>query len=285
MSKAHAFPITAATVLVAAVIAGSVSGAVSPTAAIQPPASIASSGTLRLCVDVSYPPAEYYAKNGSTPLGTDIAMSQQIGRLFGVKVQFVNTPFSSIIAALLAKKCDAVVSALTDTPERRKQVAFVDYLKVNSAFLVTPGNPKGIHKIGDLCGKAIAIISGENWQPFLEKQSATCSTQGKGKVTISTLNTFADELQQLGLHRVDAIATSTVNGAYIVTQKATKGKVELAKPNVAYSSGAWGIALNKSDVALKAALVKAIRSLNASGGMRKIFVANHLADAYVPAKP
>lgn len=283
MTWARAFPV----VLVAAVAAMTASGssAVNPTATIKPPAAIASSGTLRICVDISYPPAEYYASNGSTPLGTDIGMSQQIAKLFGVKVQFVKTPFSSIIPALLTKKCDAVISALTDTAERRKQVAFVDYLKVNSAFLVAPGNPKGIHKIGDLCGRGIAIISGENWGPFLEKQKSTCSKQGKGTLTISTFNTFADELQQLTLHRVDAIATSTVNGAYIVTQKATKGKVELAKPNVPYSTGAWGIAVPKGNSALKAALTKAVRKLNSSGAMRKIFVANHLPDAYVPANP
>ena len=284
MSRSHAFPVVlAVTAAVTAVIASVASGATNAT--VKPPAAIASSGTIRLCVDISYPPAEYYAPNGSTPLGTDIAMSKQIGKLFGVKVQFVKTPFSSIIAALQAKKCDAVVSALTDTPERRKQVAFVDYLKVNSAFLVAPGNPKAIHKIGDLCGKSIAIISGENWQTFLEKQSTTCKNQGKDSVTISTFNTFADELQQLNLRRVDAIATSTVNGAYIVAQKANKGKVELAKPNIPYSSAAWGIALNKSDRELRSAFVKAIRKMNATGAMRKIFVANKLADAYVPANP
>lgn len=287
MSRAR-FPVVVAAIvaLVAALLSASSHAAGTRGAAkIAPPASIAKRGALQVCVDISYPPAEYYASNGSTPLGTDINMAQQIAKLFGVKAQFVKTPFATIIPALETKKCDVVVSALTDTALRRKQVAFVDYLKVNSAFLVPPGNPKNIHKIGDLCGKAIAIITGENWKPFLQAQSAKCSSANQSAVTITEFNTFADELQQLGLGRVDAIATSTVNGAYIVKQPANKGKVELATPNVPYSSGAWGMAVTKSNVALKAALAKAVRQLNKSGAMRKIFIANGLAAAYGPANP
>ena len=50
----------------------------------------------------------------------------------GVKASFKNTTFDSIIAALKAKKCDAVISGMNDNAARRKQVDFVDYLKVGS---------------------------------------------------------------------------------------------------------------------------------------------------------
>jgi polar amino acid transport system substrate-binding protein len=287
MRKFPAFVLVVAAIvaLIAAALSASSRASSNRKPVIKPPAKIAKRGTLQVCVDISYPPAEYYASNGSTPKGTDIDMSQALAKLFGVRVQFVKTPFASIIAALQTRKCDVIVSALTDTALRRKQVAFVDYLKVQSAFLVQPNNPKKIHKIADLCGRTIAIIAGENWKPFLEKQSSTCSSDGNGTVAISEFNTFADELSQLGLGRVDAIATSTVNGAYIVRQPANKGHVALAKPNVPYSTGAWGMAVTKDNKALRRSLVKAVRRLIKTGALKRIFVANGLASAYIPAKP
>ena len=108
-------------------------------ASITAPASIASSGTLAFCSDITYPPEESYKQGTTTPQGSDIDIGSYIAGKMGVKARFDNTGFDGIIAALLAKKCDAVISGMNDTPERRKQVAFVDYLKVGQSFMVKSG--------------------------------------------------------------------------------------------------------------------------------------------------
>ena len=36
------------------------------------------------------------------------------------------------------QECDAVISGMNDTPERRKQVAFVDYIRVGQSLMVSP---------------------------------------------------------------------------------------------------------------------------------------------------
>ena len=53
----------------------------------------------------------------------------------------------------LGKKCDAIISGMNDTPERRKQVDFVDYLKVGQSLMVKKGNPKHITSLARLSGK------------------------------------------------------------------------------------------------------------------------------------
>ena len=72
----------------------------------------------------------------------------------GVKAEFRNTTFDGIIAALNAKKCDAIISGMNDTAERRKAVDFVDYLKVGQSLLVPKGNPKHISGLAGLSGQA-----------------------------------------------------------------------------------------------------------------------------------
>jgi polar amino acid transport system substrate-binding protein len=252
---------------------------------VPPPSAIAQRGSFQVCVDATYPPAEYTGSNGSTLLGTDISMAKDIGSLFGVKTQFVNTPFSTIIAALDTNKCDAVISAVTDTPQRAKVVNFVDYISVKSAFIVKPGNPEGIHGLANLCGKSVAIILGENWKPFLESQSSKCTSAGKGPVTVTEYNSTADQVLQLSEGRIDAIATSTINAAFVASQAATKSKTAVATPNVPYLASQWGIPVRKNDPSLRAALIKAVDVLYRNGTMKKIFNSYHLGTAFQPYIP
>jgi ABC-type amino acid transport substrate-binding protein len=104
------------------------------TAAIAPPPSIASAGRIVFCSDLGYPPME--SLQGSRPVGGDIDIGSAIGKSMGVKAQFRNVGFDGIIAALLAKKCDAILSGMTDTAQRRRQVDFTDYLMVGMSLMV-----------------------------------------------------------------------------------------------------------------------------------------------------
>src|SRR5213082_3380014 len=95
---------------------------------VTPPPNIKSAGKIVFCSDITYPPEEYF--KGGNAVGSDIDIGAAVAKSMGVQTQFKNTTFDSIIAALLAKKCDAIISGMNDTAERRKQVDFVDYLSI-----------------------------------------------------------------------------------------------------------------------------------------------------------
>ena len=126
--------------------------------AISVPAAITSAGKLVFCSDVSYAPEEFYGADGTTAQGDDIDIATEIAKRFNVTVEIDNTGFDGIIPALKAKKCDLIISGMNDTPERAKEVDFVDYLSVGQGLLVPAGNPKGIHTLDDLSGKSVAQI-------------------------------------------------------------------------------------------------------------------------------
>jgi polar amino acid transport system substrate-binding protein len=69
-----------------------------------------------------YPPEEYY--KGSKAIGSDIDIGTAIAKLMGVSSQFKNTTFDSIIAALLSKKCDAIISGTTPRPGGRASTSW-----------------------------------------------------------------------------------------------------------------------------------------------------------------
>lgn len=245
------------------------SAAASPSAAattIKVPAVITSAGKLVFCTDVSYPPEEYYKADGSTALGSDIDIANDIAKRFGVPAEIDNTGFDGIIPALNAKKCDLVISGMNDTPDRAKVVNFVDYLKVGQGLLVPAGNPKTIKTLDDLAGKSVAVELGTTNKDALDAANKTLVAAGKAKIDIQTFQADTDAFNQLKLGRVDAYSGDSPVCAYYALYSG--GKFEVGGSPIA--PAAIGIAIRKTDTDLQAAVQAAVSAMYADGTMKKI---------------
>jgi len=249
-------------------------------ASITAPASIASAGKLVFCSDITYPPEESYKQGTTTPEGSDIDIGNYIAGKMGVKARFDNTGFDGIIAALLAKKCDAVISGMNDTPERRKQVAFVDYLKVGQSFMVKKGNPENITGIDSLAGKSASVETGTTNKDFLDAQSKRLTSQGKKAIKVVTFPKDTDAANALRTGRVDAYFGDAPVVAYYIEQ--TPDAFSLGGTPVNPIS--IGIAINKSNTELQSAVRKAIAMIYADGTMDTILTKWKLAGAVAKLK-
>jgi polar amino acid transport system substrate-binding protein len=249
-------------------------------ASITAPASIASAGKLVFCSDITYPPEESYKQGTTTPEGSDIDIGNYIADKMGVKARFDNTGFDGIIAALLAKKCDAVISGMNDTPERRKQVAFVDYLKVGQSFMVKKGNPANITGIDSLAGKSASVETGTTNKDFLDAQSKRLTSQGKKAIKVVTFPKDTDAANALRTGRVDAYFGDAPVVAYYIEQ--TPDAFSLGGTPVNPIS--IGIAINKSNTELQSAVRKAIAMIYADGTMDTILTKWKLAGAVAKLK-
>jgi len=249
-------------------------------ASITAPASIASAGKLVFCSDITYPPEESYKQGTTTPEGSDIDIGNYIAGKMGVKARFDNTGFDGIIAALLAKKCDAVISGMNDTPERRKQVAFVDYLKVGQSFMVKKGNPENITGIDSLAGKSASVETGTTNKDFLDAQSKRLTSQGKKAIKVVTFPKDTDAANALRTGRVDAYFGDAPVVAYYIEK--TPDAFSLGGTPVNPIS--IGIAINKSNTELQSAVRKAIAMIYADGTMDTILTKWKLAGAVAKLK-
>jgi len=249
-------------------------------ASITAPASIASAGKLVFCSDITYPPEESYKQGTTTPEGSDIDIGNYIASKMGVKARFDNTGFDGIIAALLAKKCDAVISGMNDTPERRKQVAFVDYLKVGQSFMVKKGNPENITGLDSLAGKSASVETGTTNKDFLDAQSKRLTSQGKKAIKVVTFPKDTDAANALRTGRVDAYFGDAPVVAYYIEK--TPDAFSLGGTPVNPIS--IGIAINKSNTELQSAVRKAIAMIYADGTMDTILTRWKLAGAVAKLK-
>ncbi len=231
-------------------------------AAVTPPPAIKSAGKIVFCTDATYPPEE--SLNGTTFVGSDIDIANGVAAQMGVKASFKNTTFDSIIAALKTKKCDAIISGMNDTAQRRQQVNFSDYLKVGQSIMVKKGNPLHIAKLADLAGKTVSVESGTTDRDFLAAESAKLVKAGKKAIDIKTFPKDTDAAAALKAGRVDAYFGDSPVAVYYVDRDKS-----FAIGGAPISPIAIGIATRKGDP-LGAATQKAINALYASGQMKKI---------------
>jgi polar amino acid transport system substrate-binding protein len=231
---------------------------------VTPPPNIKSAGKIVYCSDITYPPEESYPAGSTKPIGSDIDIGTDVAAQMGVKADFKNTTFDSIIAALKAKKCDAIISGMNDTSDRRKQVDFVDYLKVGQSLMVKTGNPEHINTLADLAGRSVSVESGTTNRDFLAAQSAKLVKAGKKPISIKTFPKDTDAASALKAGRVDAY----FGDSPVVVYYANKDK-SFAVGGSPINPIPIGIAIRKGDP-LKAATQLAVKALYANGTMKKI---------------
>jgi polar amino acid transport system substrate-binding protein len=113
-------------------------------------------GQLTVCSDMPYKPFEF-EEDGETK-GFDYDVVSAMGDQLGVEVEFVTTPFDSIIPALAAGNCDMIASAMTITDERKEQVNFTEpYFDADQSLLVLKENEETYATLDDLAGKTIGV--------------------------------------------------------------------------------------------------------------------------------
>lgn len=239
-------------------------------AAVAAGGASAAAKPIVFCSDMTYPPEEFL--QGSTPMGSDIDIANAVAKKLKTSAQFTNTGFDGIIAALLGKKCDAIISGMNDTPARAKQVAFVDYLSVGQSLMVKKGNPLHISKLTDLAGKSVSVEVGTTNKDFLTAESAKLTKAGKQKIDVVTFPKDTDAAAALATGKVDAYFGDSPVVAYYI------GK------NSGFAFGGSpinpipvGIAVRKGDP-LKAKIAGAVKSLYADGTMKKILAKWKMTD-------
>jgi polar amino acid transport system substrate-binding protein len=231
----------------------------------------AAGGTLTYCSNISYPPEEFYKgivtrgrEFRPKAVGSDIDIGSEVARRLGLKAAFIHREFATIIGELLAKHCDAIISGMNDTPARRRQVAFVDYLSVGQSLMVAKRNPQGITKPSDLSGKSVSVERGTTDEAYLQQQSKKLLNSGKKPIAIVAYSADTSAAGALKKGKVAAyFGDSPVVAYYVAHDKA------FAFAGTQVNVLPVGIALRKGDPRISR-VRKAIAGMYADGTMKRI---------------
>ncbi len=241
------------------------SGGADATIAAQVPAAIKSKGTLTVAADATYAPNEYVAPDGHTVIGWDVELMDAIAAKMGLKANFVNATFDTIIPGLASGKYDLGVSSFTDTKEREKTVDFVDYFEAGISFYAKSGKNPGVNGVADLCGKSVSVEKGTVEQEEAEKQSKKCSKEGKKSVTVLTFPDQNGANLAISSGRAELGMADSPIAAYQVKQ--SNGGFQLIGKE--YEVAPYGIAVPKSS-GLTRPILAALTAVIADGTYNRI---------------
>jgi polar amino acid transport system substrate-binding protein len=224
------------------------------------PQSYKDKGELTVAMDLHYPPTTFLADDNVTPIGLNPDMARLIAKKLGLKLNFENTAFDTIIPGLDGGRYDFTATTMSPTAERLNVLDMIDYFNGGLSVAVAHGNPLNISN-EDMCGRSIAVTKGSNAQlkhlPNVSKW--TCEEKGKPAINGVTLPNIQEALTQLASKRIDGVLYDTVSLVWADEQQ--PNTFTILTPQVdTRSDHVAAIALKKGSP-LTPALQKAIQSV------------------------
>ncbi len=216
--------------------------------------------------DATYPPFESVDESTGEVVGFDPDLMAKIAELTGLEYEFQPTAWDGIFAALAAKEFDAVMSAVTIYPERAEIVDFTTpYYQVGQVVSVRE-DEEDIKSNKDLAGGKIVGVQRATTGDF--------ATTGEAEVpedNVRRFDTIDLAYQALINGDVNAVVADSPTTQNYVNRFEGKIKIVGGEGEAAwFTTEDYGIAVQKGDEELKAALSAAIEKLEKDGTIQEL---------------
>lgn len=168
-------------------------------------------GELRVGLSADYAPMEFeHTVNGKTEYaGVDIDLAKKIAKDNNLKLKIVNMSFDSLLGALKTGKIDIIISGMTSTPERKKQVDFSDsYMMTKNIMLVKKDKVNDYKDIKDFNNKKVGAQKGTEQEKIAQTEIENAS--------ITSLSRLPDVILALKSGKVEGdVVEKPVAEAYL----------------------------------------------------------------------
>jgi polar amino acid transport system substrate-binding protein len=218
-------------------------------------------GELVAATEMQFPPFDI-SDNGEYK-GVDRELIDLVGKELGVKVKYLDLPWTSVLPGLEAKKFDLVIAPVTITKERMKRYAFSAPIADATAALMKRADDKSIAKPEDLAGKVVGGQKGTSQVEQFKAFAAKLPKPVEVKEYVDNNQSYAD----LAAGRIDAAVNSLPNLAYAASQRSDTFAV-VTPPFGEPTYFSWVGRLE--DKTLMDAINAAIVKIEADGGMAAI---------------
>jgi len=232
------------------------------------PARIQSAREIKVASDVSYAPVEFYDAFAPDVLdrpvgepepqvrGVDPDLAAELGRKLGVRFVFSNVAFDELIPALRSGRHDVIISSMTVTAERAKQISFVEYFQAGTSIMVAKGNPSRIRSLADLCGRTVTLQAGTIHEELVARQQRGC---GARPIKARVLDSGTQVMLEVKYRRADAALADFPVAVY--NAKVSGGGRDFQVVGEQIEPGPYGIGVRKQDEQLRGALQAALQQI------------------------
>ncbi|OWJ98250.1 ABC transporter substrate-binding protein [Pseudomonas sp. A46] len=219
---------------------------------------------IRFGVNATYAPFESVAADGSLQ-GFDIDLGNAICAELQVKCTWITSDFDGLIPALKVRKIDAVLSSMTVTEQRQKQIDFTDRLYSGPTSIVTRKGSGLEPTTESLKGKVVGYGQGTIHEVYAKKRLEPAGV--KVKAYQGQDQVYAD----LVSGRLDASVQDLLEAEFGFLKTAqgkdfqsSKGIIDPLVPSEI------AIGIRKGDEELKTLLNQAIQAMQEKGTYQEI---------------
>ncbi len=220
--------------------------------------TVKSRGTLIVGLEGTYPPFNFVDTKTHQLDGFDVDVAKLIAGKLGVKVQFVKTEWSAILAGLHSGKFDVIINQVGITPDRQKAFDFsIPYVASSPQLILRKDDASDYKSFADLKGKRLGVSQGSNYENLAKAQEG---------VQVKSYPGAPEYLSDLVNKRVDAALNDQLMTAYLVKTSSLpiKGGAIVGEPKFN------GIPFKKGNPAFEMALNKALQELFDDGQFAQV---------------
>ncbi len=214
------------------------------------------SNTITVATDATFPPFEIVDEATSDLTGFDIELMNAIAERAGLTVEYVNTPFDSVVTGVSECQYDAAIAAITITPEREAVMLFSEpYISAGQIVVVQASNTT-ITGVQDLTGLTVAAQLGTTGE--IEAQNI----EG---VTYVPYDTYDLAFLDLVNGQVDAVIADYPTALGFIGMHP-----ELATAGEVFTNESYGIAICSTNTELQSRINTALQSLIDDGTVAQL---------------
>jgi polar amino acid transport system substrate-binding protein len=160
---------------------------------------VVESGVLKVAMSAQQPPFNMRSRDKSL-MGFDVDLAQSLADTMQVKLEIVQIPFGELLAGLTAGKADMVISGMSITPERTREVSFIGPYTLSGKSILTTARIKGVVKdTAEFNNSEIRMVALEN------STSESFVLRNFPDAELHTIANYDQGIQMLLTGRIDAV--------------------------------------------------------------------------------
>ena len=155
---------------------------------------------VRVGTEGTYPPFTFREAGSKDLTGYDVEVMRAVAKKAGWRLQFVDSQFDAIFAALDAKRIDVIANQISINPERKATYDFSQPYTYSHGVIVVKKGERGITSLADLKGRTTAQSLTSNWAQVAKDAGAK----------VEGVDQFSQAAALVAQGRVDAIVNDNI---------------------------------------------------------------------------
>ncbi|MCJ7548191.1 MAG: basic amino acid ABC transporter substrate-binding protein [Anaerolineae bacterium] len=198
-----------------------------------------------------YEPFEYVDESGNY-VGFDIELMEEVAARLDMEIEWQDIAFDGLIGSLQSDKIDAIIAAMSATPDREEQVDFTEpYFIGADAIIVAEGSGIVITKNEDMAGYRVGVQTGTIQEEWIDTNV---------EAEVSRYERAEQAIMDLKSGRIDIVAMDY----YVATSFVAQGGLELGLKTEFFGER-MAIAVKEGNTELRDQIDAVVAELQAEG--------------------